>query len=650
MCGIAGYLFDFSGTAISKTFGHETTLLSMLEMIRSRGPDSFGLWFEGSCGMVHSRLAINGHSGLDNQPLVSKSGRYVVSFNGEIYNYKELSDNFNLAADINCGDAYILTQLIDRVGIDRCLSVCEGMFAIAVYDVANGTITLARDRFGEKPLYYALLEHGRGSSGGSGIVFASTITALFKSGWIKPRQSLDAAVTFFAMGYCESGALGFDNILQVDPGTYVVFSLSAKQVNHQQNRFWNPLLFQTPRDAYDLSSSESLDSRITKTKTKIRQSISLACNAEVKQGVYLSGGIDSSLIAALSDRDNVRQAFTIDFQEGNSEIERSKLIADSLGFEHVVTTFGSTEFDEYLTKLYSAFSLPQSDLAVLPSICLGEVATSRGLKVCLSGEGGDEIFAGYSRYVAYSSLTNQRLTSKLIAHSLPFVKNFLKRSLVKKMLGLTAQNSMQFDKLGRSIGFALDGDFLKYYNSLVLPDSSRRLLTDEALERVKPKMPPLNIGTEDPISWMQLADVCSYLPSNLCIKSDAASMYSGLEVRQPFLNHRIFESAMNLPMNKKIYGGKGKVLLREMLSEALPGIKFGANKQGFNVPLNLFRSKSQRLEEGVEYLFNSDLNIFNIAYIEDLAKNVRSGFLGLEELNILWRAYSFRLWHEKYCE
>jgi asparagine synthase (glutamine-hydrolysing) len=512
MCGIAG-LMTLDGTAPPLA-----PLRAMQRALRHRGPDGEGHYRSADTGMTQTRLAIIDLATGD-QPLYEPGGAALIA-NAEIYNYVELRDDFPNIAFASQSDCELPLHLYRRHGLDFTAHL-RGMYAIALHDPTTGSLVLARDPFGIKPLYYA--ETGRG------FAFASEPAALIAAGLVAPRLVPAARNELVQMQFTTGRQTIFAGIDRVLPGETVVVR-QGRVVERRRHRA-------LPEDGTEpLDEAEALH----RLDDILAESVRLHQRADVPFGMFLSGGIDSTAVLAMMARLARRpvKAFTIGFADGELADERpaARAAAAMVGAEHVEIGFAEADFWRLLPRIVAAVDDPAADYAILPTYRLAEAAHAAGLKVVLSGEGGDELFAGYGRY----------------------------RSLLRPWWagGRMPHARGALDGLG-----LLRGEIAGWRDGI-------------AAAEVR------NAGHgRTPLQVAQAVDCADWLPNDLLVKLDRCLMAHGVEGRTPYLDPALAALAFRLPDALKVRRGLGKWLLRRWLAEAMSGSQPLARKRGFSVPV-----------------------------------------------------------------
>lgn len=590
MCGIVGFL---AGRDAESPEVRRTTLKRMADRIRTRGPDDEGYWADeaGPVGLGHRRLSIIDLSPAGHQPMQSESGRFVIVFNGEIYNHQQLRDELQVAGRAPAwrghSDTESLLAGFDAWGIRATVERAVGMFAIAVYDRKELQLTLARDRLGEKPLYYGW----QGRNGGASFLFASELKAF------KAHPSFDAAINRTALtllmrhNYVPAPHSIYEGICKLPPGTLLCVSLARREPTLTQ--YWSlpSVVTQGLRSPFDGSTDEAVDA----LEGVLRQSVRQQMIADVPLGAFLSGGIDSSTIVALMQAQSTRpvKTFTIGFnEEGYNEAIHAKAVARHLGTEHTELYVTPREALDVIPRLPSLYCEPFSDSSQIPTFLVSELSR-RSVTVALSGDAGDELFSGYTRYVMTQRLWDRlsrlprglrRAASAGITSIAPATWNRMSRALDPLLPG-SLRGGRLGDKLHKGAGVlaaeCVDDLYLGMISHWTDPGLVRNVSVPEQLPADAPALRHL-----DPVQRMMAIDAISYLPDDILVKVDRAAMGVSLEGRVPFLDHRVVEFAWRLPQSLKMRDGVGKWILRQVLYKHVPRELVERPKMGFGVPID----------------------------------------------------------------
>ena len=564
MCGIVGFIDQ------NPNYDVEKVSKAMGDAIVHRGPDAFGSWNDHSSGvnLIHRRLSILDLSDAGKQPMFSVSGRYVLVFNGEVYNFNRIRNEL----EQKCGnivwrghsDTEVLLYGFEIWGIELTLQKCNGMFAIAVWDQKQQELYLIRDRIGEKPLYYGY------SNGVFG--FTSELKA-FKQ---HPKFNLTidkAAMGQYVLHNCIPAPLSiYTGIYKLIPGH--IAKISLKQIKHQE-QIKTTAYWQLQDTLHKPSYNGSRVSAASELEQILKEIVSEQIIADVPLGCFLSGGIDSSLIAAIMQQVSARQIKTFSIGFDNPEFDEAgfaKAVATHLGTEHSELYITDRDALNVVPLLPTIYDEPFADSSQIPTYLLCKMAR-RDVTVALSGDGGDEVFTGYQRY-----LKTYDFEKKI--KSLPcIIQQGIKSTA--SILGKINYSS----KLHR-INSLLSRDYADYYMSFMYNNSLRQdtVLCDGRRQKSLWSINPLD--SMDAIAYMQFADTMGYLPDDIMVKVDRAAMANSLETRAPLLNHRLVEFGFSLPESYKISDNKGKLILRDILYKYVPQELIERPKRGFTAPLD----------------------------------------------------------------
>lgn len=627
MCGIAG-------CAVRGLQRDEVTARAdlFIKALRHRGPDGDGSWYEsGSVLLAHTRLAILDLSENGKQPMTSANGRYVLTFNGEIYNFRALRSQLEQygVAFRGHSDTEVILELISSRGLESALELIEGMFAFAVYDRETGNLSLARDRMGEKPLFYGWVE-GR-------FVFASELKAI---------QSLEAPLNLnrlavadlLSFGYIPTPHTIYESIYKLVPGTYLTIKPNA-DIRASFDPYPNNGC--GPRKYWDINalgsgqSSLSAEDTVRELRKSLEDTTARQLIADVPVGCFLSGGIDSSLVTAVAQSQSSTpiKTFTIGFESKQfNEAHYAKKIAQHLGTEHYETTVRSNDVLELVDSLPKVYDEPFADPSQLPSILVAREARKH-VTVCLSGDGGDELFAGYNRYAtaskalgSFSSVPRSfkaplgKLLLALNPNSIDQALLKLSR-LSKSRVFKQANLGLKLNKLGylmRSTQVDEVYLFLLKLNGLS-PD--RRLPPTILERRVKDHF----ASSEDFISTAMMVDQINYLVDDNLTKVDRSAMSVSLETRLPLLDRQIVELSWRVAPAVKLREGTTKWPLREILYSYVPKELLERPKMGFSVPISEWLRNELKFWS-LDLMANRELeNLVDIRHYSNLLEKHQSG-------------------------
>ena len=596
MCGIAG-LFGRLRPELA------SIVERMVASIRYRGPDDSGVWCDErvGIGLGHARLSILDLSPEGHQPMVSASGRYVVVFNGEIYNHLELRRELGdcpLPPSFNQGergtrhwrghsDTETLLASVEVWGIEATLKKSIGMFAIALWDRVERVLTLARDRMGEKPLYYGWQ--------GDTFLFGSELKALKAHPAFQGEIDRGSLALMLRHNYIPAPYSIYKGIRKLPPGTYL--NLVPGKREGELVHYWSVREVAEQGQAQPFNGSET--EAIKTLETHLLESIGLQMIADVPLGAFLSGGIDSSTVVALMQAQSSRpvKTFTIGFhEEGYDEAQHAKSVARHLGTEHTELYVMPKEAMNVIPRLPALYNEPFSDSSQIPTFLVSELAR-RHVTVSLSGDGGDELFGGYNRYFWATNIWRR----------VGWAPRPMRAALAGAFTALppSAWNGI-FRGLARFLPvgwrYANPGDKLHKLAEVLAVRTPEEIY----LELVSHWKQPTEVvrGTHEPptvltdsAQWaglpdfeqrMMYLDQMTYLPDDILTKVDRAAMGVSLETRVPFLDYRLVEFAWSLPLAMKIHDGQGKWLLRQVLNGHVPKGLMERPKMGFGVPIDVW--------------------------------------------------------------
>jgi asparagine synthase (glutamine-hydrolysing) len=625
MCGIAGLIAPGSG---------EPELASraraMADALAHRGPDGAGEWVDpdASVALAHRRLAIVDLMPTGIQPMVSSDGRWIISYNGEVYNAEAIAAGPQMVGLARRGtsDTEIILESITRRGLDRTLWDLNGMFAIALWDRATRTLHLVRDRLGIKPLFYGRMCED--------FYFASELKSFAAAGF---EFQIDPAsvASFLRFGYVPAPFSIHRNVQKVRPGEVVSVTPDGK-ITHKT--YWNldevaAFGLQNPSDASDAEMEERLHALLA-------DAVAMNMISDVPLGAFLSGGIDSSTVVALmvaAGRGPVR-TFSIGFSDfGYDESGHAKAVATHLGTIHEELMVSAADALDVVPQLADMYDEPFADSSQIPSYAISKM-TRAHVKVALTGDGGDELFAGYNRYaVAGGRLSGTarlplslRRAASAVIQAIPDAALDLATRAIPRSL----RPGQAVDKV-RKFADILQLDGNAAYLRLVSQCQNPAALTHGQLEHPVNMQLAVDKGDGGLLERMQLWDMGTYLPDDILQKVDRASMAVSLEVRPPLLDHRVVEFAWSLPRRMRIRGGETKWLFRQVLDRYVPRHLVSRPKMGFAIPLAGWLRGP--LRDWAEDLFDP--------------QQLGGGFLDVSAVRALWsehldgrRNWAYALW------
>jgi asparagine synthase (glutamine-hydrolysing) len=590
MCGIAGKLYFDPGRPADTA-----AVRRMIGRLVHRGPDDEGMWSNGPVALGHRRLSVIDTSAAGRQPMSNEDGSVWISYNGEVYNHADLRRNLEARGHIyrSRTDTETILHLYEEQG-PACVNHLVGMFAFAVWDARARCLVLARDRLGKKPLFYYASDDC--------LVFASELAALLQDEAV-PADIDDTAIHhYFTYGYVPGPGTIFRGVRRLPPASTLVWREGRISIE----RYWR--LAYSPKIDIDEPEAAAEVLRL------LREAVRARLVSDVPIGALLSGGIDSSAVVALMSQESGSRVstFTIGFDEDSfDERPHARTVANRYGTAHHEFTVTPRVLD-VLPELVWAYGEPFADASSLPTYYVAKL-TRRYVTVALTGDGGDESFAGYERYVADA-----------FAHRYGRLPAWLRQGIIANALGRLPEPTTRKSVLRRLKRFALadQTDPVRRYSGW-LALMGNRLKADVYSEAFRSRVARIDSTSiledafrsaagEDPLDRVLFTDVHTYLPDDLLVKMDIAAMAHSLEVRSPFLDHRLMEFAAGLPAGYKLRGAKGKYILKKALTAELPRAILDRGKFGFSVPVGKW-FRGELADTAVSVL--SDPNVSKRGYL-----------------------------------
>ncbi len=607
MCGVVG-IFD----ARERRDIDRTLLVRMNESLYHRGPDEFGLHTEPGVGLGHRRLSIIDRAG-GQQPLFNEDGTVVVVYNGEIYNFSELSAELKKNGHVfrtHC-DTEVIVHAWEEWGT-ACVERFRGMFAFALWDRGRRTLFLVRDRLGIKPLYYAHLSDGH-------LIFGSELKALLVHPGLRRELDPQAVEDYFAYGYVPDPKTILKGVSKLPPGNMLV--AKAGESVSEPHQYWDIPFPQAP----GLTEEQAVGELIS----QLRESVRIRMVAEVPLGAFLSGGVDSSGVVAIMSQLSKKPVNTCSISFGDPKFNESTYaaaVAERYKTNHRVEQVNADDFS-LLDKLATVYDEPFADSSAIPTYRVCELA-KRWVTVVLSGDGGDETLAGYRRYRWHLYEEGMRAAIPKGIRSPLF--GFLGRTYPKAdWAPKTLRAKSTFEALARD---TVEGYF---HGVSIMDDSLRSCLFSDAFKRESQGYRAVEVlrgyyervADLDPLAAVQYLDMKTWLPGDILTKVDRASMAHSLEVRVPLLDHKLVEWMSGLPASLKLQGREGKYILKRALEAHVPRDNLYRQKMGFSVPLaKWFRGPlKQRLRETVLGSVLADTGIFNMDFLSSMVAQHQSG-------------------------
>ena len=628
MCGINGVAFS----SRSKKQINRETIVRMRDCITHSGPDDGGLLVDETVGLGHRRLSIVDVSN-GQQPMFNEDKRFVIIYNGEVYNHADYREELEAKGHVyqtHC-DTETILHLYEEYGA-KCVEKLRGMFAFAIWDRREKTLFIARDRLGVKPLYYVYDEQGN-------LFFGSEIKTLLEAGAVKPEINYDALPDQLANHGTSRDETLFRNVKRLLPGHFLIWKDGSLKIE----KFWDV--------SFEPKHAETSDADfVEEWRELFKKSVELRLMADVPLGMFLSGGIDSSAICAMMAQmiDEPIKTFSVGFKEREAnEFEYARIVAKRFKTEHHEITITPEQFFAELPNLVWHEDEPIGFIASVPLYFVSKLA-QKHVKVVLTGEGSDEILAGYGRYAKALQLINYGEKWESLTPS------FL-RSAVKSGVA-TLPNSFG-RKLNRTfLSREADVENLFFDNFSVFPKAMQdKLFTNETKERIAEKNPYYYqnrwIAETDATNLLDkllYADTKTYL-HELLMKQDQMSMAASIESRVPFLDHRLVEYTARMPERMKLRGRETKWILREAMRGILPGEILTRSKMGFPVPIgNWFRNEFRHVvDEYVTSERSLGREIFNADYVSEIVFKHNAGENHDERL---WFLVNFEIWQRRFID
>ena len=588
MCGING-IIDFNFKLSKKKL--QNIILEFNNTLKHRGPDNAGSWMYNNIGMGHTRLSIIDLSNKGNQPMLSNNGKSIISYNGEIYNFKELSQMLkNIKLKSNT-DTEVILEFYTQFGIDSLIHKANGMYAFSIFDKKKNCLLLARDKVGKKPLYYFYDEDY--------FIWGSELN-IFKIDLLKNKLNIskEALQNYFEVGYVPSPLSIFTQIKKLLPGEVISLDINSKKIFTKKNSFIK-------------NNSILVNNSFEDT---IIDSVNIRTMSDVPYGVFLSSGVDSTLVAAIlkSLKPSV-QSFSIGLKNNKlDESKDSRKIAKALNLNHHEEIIDETNLMGLFDQISKTYGEPFADSSQIPTMLLSSFSKKK-ITVALSGDGGDEIFCGYNRYLytyRYQKIINLLFIFNKTLGKLPY-------NITKKIAKFFFKNFKILDKIN-----SLD-DIKNYndlYKRLVKQYSNDLTIFKESKNYHSLYTKNDHKDFKDPLVLMQSLDIQNYLPDDILTKVDRASMRSSLEVRCPLLDIRL-SSAIFLSEEEKINNKKSKIILRDILKKYIDPKLISIEKKGFAIPVN-------------DWLLNGLKKIANDLILSDTLKDDQ--YIDYKKIRIIW--------------
>ena len=640
MCGITGVI-DLQ--AASEPSRLTATIRRMTAALVRRGPDDEGVWINASLGLGlgQRRLAVLELSELGHQPILSSTGRYAMTYNGEIYNFVELGNELKKVRDdfAPSSDTQVMMAAFEQWGVRETVQRLEGMFAIICLDHKNNTLHVARDRLGEKPMYIGCHENK--------ILFASELKAMQAVFETQPSLNTQALTLFLRHGYVPGPLSIYQNIHKLPAANIVSIDLHNAQ-QHVDN----------PQSILDLCQPywrlAREDDKVDRTsqagfESLLQGVVGRQMRADVPLGAFLSGGVDSSAVVALMQKHSASKVrtFSIGFEDlAFNEAPYASEVARHLDTEHHEQILGAREIMGIIPDLAQIYDEPFADSSQLPTILVSRMAREH-VTVCLSGDGGDELFGGYERY--YWAQKVWKWCSWMPLPSRKVIAGVLSLLVSISHENLPAVIQQRIGKIERLVAMLSAPDRQHFYRALISSQTDPQKCVVGGQEGEYGLSRPTLIDSPF-LHQMMFLDIHNYLPDDILAKVDRASMYSSLELRAPLLDHHVVEYAWNMRDQTSGYGNNSKAVLRNILYQYVPKALIERPKKGFAIPLESWLRGPLR-EWAENYINPTRLRREGILDA-DVVMSIWQGFqLGKPgAAHFLWNVLMFQLWHETWSQ
>ena len=608
MCGLAGTVNSgFSYDAVVKAMGH-------------RGPDEHNGYKHKNVNLFHLRLSILDIAG-GSQPM-SFGDRYVIIFNGEIYNHQELRKQFNLDG-ITSSDTETLLQLYDKFG-SNFLKYLDGMFAFVIYDKIKDELFIARDRAGKKPFYYYY--------DNKKIAFASELNCLHEM--VRPEVEPENFYHYLRLGSFYRQLTPYKNVKELEAGTFL--KINCNSLTIVENRWWNI------RDFYDIQNKDSLEESLQKTDEHLHQAVKRRIeSSDLEVGSFLSGGIDSGLVTAIASQYNSKlKTFTVSFEGEYDEAPLAALVAKKYNTLHTEIKISFANLGNDIEKILTNYGEPFFDSSAIPSYYVSREA-KKYVTVVLNGDGADELFGGYRRYVPFARYDFFK-KNYLVKKGASFIKSGMPKAHNKKSL---------YNYLYRLASLASKSNLEIYLSAGVdiFEDYTQHII-DHGLDYLEPLKKDFNKIANSDLSGLDKImnlDFDTNLFSDLLVKMDIATMANSLEGRSPFLSKELLEYVPGIPDGYKIKGRTTKYLLRQLAIKYLPSTLIKQPKRGFEIPLKSWIDNELK-EPVTDYLSSCQCfykNFVQENFVQDLL-NKKVKISDEKRAKILWTLFSIEVWNK----
>jgi asparagine synthase (glutamine-hydrolysing) len=591
MCGITAIWAPRGQIDLAASIRAATSTLA------DRGPDGEGVWIDPNVGVAlgHRRLAVIDLTEAGRQPMLSRDGRFCITFNGEIYNFRELRDQLRVFGHEFNGqsDTEVMLAAFQQWGVEAALSKFIGMFAFALWDRQDHRLFLCRDRFGKKPLYFGWL--------GNCFAVASQLKAFTGMTGFRPSISRHAFSQYAAKGYVPTPLSIYERIYKLSPGSFLSIDLAAVLSDGnledwilKSKEYWNVSALVACNAQQRYSGSE--ESAASELLILLNDAVRIRMIADVPIGAFLSGGIDSSLIVALMQRNSSAKVktYTVGYADARyDESDAAESVAQAIGSDHTAIRLSPDECQQVVPLLSEFYDEPFADASAIPTLLVSRFARKE-VTVVLSGDGADELFGGYNRHfwlprIWRSASRIPHPLRSVLGHALGGLTPGM-ASAAMRVIGAASGSGnaprLPGDKMAKAAAVLHASDFLDAYNRLTHRsnslDSSRLTVNSGDGLRIRDLNVPDGLSDAEKLMYL---DMVTYLVDDVMVKVDRATMAYSLEARAPFLDHRVAEFAWTLPSEMKVQGVVGKRILRRLRTELIPSETADGPKMGFSVPI-----------------------------------------------------------------
>jgi len=617
MCGIAGFIGG----------GDEKDLLNMINSIQHRGPDDQGHFINNGVALAHARLSIIDLSEAGHQPMWNDDKSVAIVFNGEIYNFKKIKKEFDLINKYKFRsetDTEVILYLYEEIG-EMCFEKLDGMFAIAIYDFRNNKLVLARDRTGEKPLYWGTFNKT--------LIFGSELQALKKHSFVKTDLNREALGQYLVREYVPTPMTIFQNIYKLEPAHYLIY---------QDDKITKKSFWSMPSN----TTTSSFNKSLTELGSILEKSIEDRIVADVPVGIFLSGGLDSSTLTYYAQKisDKKVKTFSIGFNEKSfDESNYAKQVSNFLSTDHYHKNITAQESINTLDKALISMGEPLADPTIIPNLLLSEFARSE-IVVALGGDGADEILAGYPTFQAEKIIFIYKLIPA-------FLREYIIEPIIKSLPTSDGDFNLPFKlkKFIEGVNYPPIERHQRWLQAFSKEDLSNLLTIDfyKDISNINPYFICIESQNNSKQGLLN-SYVYSYLMDGVLSKTDKASMHYGLEVRAPFLGQEILEFITELPYKYKINGFKTKYILKELMKDKLPKNIVYRKKKGFSIPVSEWLKKdfSPLLQKTFSREKIMEQGIFNVDYVENLINEHNLG--KKDHRKKIWTLLIFQLWYDRF--